>query len=190
MHLRKEKATHPSVRMYQISGTNNWNIHAIEISPKIQSLNSAGCFVIYNETEIFLWKGKNCTEQEEKFGQTTIAQLCPDKTVRSMNEGSETPAFWELIKSVDKDLKIDYPYKLSTTRAVPRMWECSVGTGENFHFSLSFYLFIFFDFCDFFLFFRLFFLRVFLSVFYCLMAILPPYFSSQNLDSYLHVTFS
>lgn len=69
-----------------------------------KNLNSGDSFVLLNDTSAVIWHGKLCNQDEKSFAEFLAKKLAGEKNVTVMNEGSETPEFWEKLGG-----KAEYP---------------------------------------------------------------------------------
>uniref|UniRef100_A0A8C4TIQ1 Villin-1 n=1 Tax=Erpetoichthys calabaricus TaxID=27687 RepID=A0A8C4TIQ1_ERPCA len=118
----------PSVRLFHVHGTSEFNTRATEVPARAASLNSNDVFVLASETCCFLWYGKGCSGDEREMGKM-VADIISKREKIVIAEGQEPAEFWAVLggKSQyanDKRLQEEH---LDIT---PRLFECSNQTGR------------------------------------------------------------
>ena len=56
-------------RMYQVKGTNEFNVRAIQVPSKAGYLNSGDVFLVEGTNEVFTWCGKSATGDEREYAK-------------------------------------------------------------------------------------------------------------------------
>jgi hypothetical protein len=117
----------PQSRLYDVRGTTNWNVKAVEIECDPHRLNSMHCFLLISfDGKIFLWKGSQSNNFERDAAKILAQRINPSAGVIDVNEGSEPETFFGYFPTKGKQtIKFAKPAK----RHVPRIFECSEETG-------------------------------------------------------------
>ncbi|XP_074836545.1 advillin isoform X2 [Carettochelys insculpta] len=118
----------PSMRLFQIHGTDQCNTKAVEVPSSASSLNSNDVFLLWTTTEHYLWYGKGSSGDEREMAKQLASALC-DNTQEMVAEGQEPAVFWGLLGgkapyASDKRLQQEVPDH------PPRLFECSNKTGR------------------------------------------------------------
>ncbi|XP_062842397.1 advillin isoform X2 [Trichomycterus rosablanca] len=124
-----ETEPEPSLRLFQVCGTDPSNTRAIEVPALAASLNSNDVFLLKTQTGVYLWYGKGSSGDERAMAKEMSAFLGKGMNEEIMAEGQELIEFWELLGGKtpyanDKRLQqsvVDHP---------PRLFECSNKTGK------------------------------------------------------------
>ncbi|MBN3308433.1 VILI protein, partial [Amia calva] len=122
------KEPEPSVRLFHIHGTNEYNTKAIEVSARASCLNSNDVFVLKTETCCYLWYGKGCSGDEREMAKT-VADIISKREKHVIAEGQEPADFWVTLGgksqySTSKRLQEE------DMQITPRLFECSNQTGQ------------------------------------------------------------
>ena len=56
--LGKKTYEADSISLFQVHGTNDYNLRAIQVPEKASSLNSNDCYVLECQSQTFIWYGK------------------------------------------------------------------------------------------------------------------------------------
>ncbi|KAG7261943.1 hypothetical protein CRUP_007002 [Coryphaenoides rupestris] len=119
--------TPPTLRLFHVRGTNDFNTQAIEVSARCSNLNSNDVFVLSTENCCFLWYGKGCSGDERQMGKS-LADIISKREKLVIAEGQEPALFWVSLggKSQYANSKRLQEGLCSVT---PRLFECSNQTG-------------------------------------------------------------
>ncbi|KAG7257054.1 hypothetical protein CRUP_002468, partial [Coryphaenoides rupestris] len=85
--------TPPTLRLFHVRGTNDFNTQAIEVSARCSNLNSNDVFVLSTENCCFLWYGKGCSGDERQMGKS-LADIISKREKLVIAEGQEPALFW------------------------------------------------------------------------------------------------
>src|SRR5690348_14164551 len=73
VHLGKEKDPRPSVALYEVSSSNSWNLHAIQVRCSCESLNSNRVYLLTDwNANWIIWKGKCSLKDELEYAQQNV----------------------------------------------------------------------------------------------------------------------
>nr|XP_033787634.1 villin-like protein [Geotrypetes seraphini]XP_033787635.1 villin-like protein [Geotrypetes seraphini] len=118
----------PSVRLFQVKGTNEFNTKATEVPARASSLNSNDVFVLKTDQVCYLWCGKGCSGDEREMAKT-VANVISKRDKQTTLEGQEPAEFWVALGG-----KAPYASEKRFQEAVmqhePRLFECSNQTGR------------------------------------------------------------
>ncbi|XP_071781783.1 villin-1 [Centroberyx gerrardi] len=119
---------HPSMRLFHVHGTNEFNTRAIEVSARCSSLNSNDVFLLSTDTCCYLWYGKGCSGDEREMGKS-LADIISRREKHVIAEGQEPAHFW-----VNLGGKTQYAnckrLQDGHNNITPRLFECSNQTGR------------------------------------------------------------
>ncbi|XP_056321845.1 villin-1 [Danio aesculapii] len=118
----------PSVRLFHVHGTNEFNTRATEVPPRSSSLNSNDVFVLSTDKCCYLWYGKGCSGDEREMAKS-LADIISKREKQVIAEGQEPADFWVNLggKSQYASNKRLQDENISIT---PRLFECSNQTGR------------------------------------------------------------
>uniref|UniRef100_A0A8C1G6W1 Villin-1 n=1 Tax=Cyprinus carpio TaxID=7962 RepID=A0A8C1G6W1_CYPCA len=118
----------PSVRLFHVHGTNEFNTRAVEVPPRSSSLNSNDVFMLSTDKCCYLWYGKGCSGDEREMAKT-LADIISKREKNVIAEGQEPADFWVNLggKSQYANSKRLQDENCSIT---PRLFECSNQTGR------------------------------------------------------------
>uniref|UniRef100_A0A8C1WN34 Villin-1 n=1 Tax=Cyprinus carpio TaxID=7962 RepID=A0A8C1WN34_CYPCA len=126
----REGSSHsqPSVRLFHVHGTNEFNTRAVEVPPRSSSLNSNDVFMLSTDKCCYLWYGKGCSGDEREMAKT-LADIISKREKNVIAEGQEPADFWVNLggKSQYANSKRLQDENCSIT---PRLFECSNQTGR------------------------------------------------------------
>uniref|UniRef100_A0A8C1NF91 Villin-1 n=1 Tax=Cyprinus carpio TaxID=7962 RepID=A0A8C1NF91_CYPCA len=126
----REGSSHsqPSVRLFHVHGTNEFNTRATEVPPRSSSLNSNDVFVLSTDKCCYLWYGKGCSGDEREMAKT-LADIISKREKNVIAEGQEPADFW-----VNLGGKSQYAsskrLQEENSSLTPRLFECSNQTGR------------------------------------------------------------
>uniref|UniRef100_A0A8C1TCS6 Villin-1 n=1 Tax=Cyprinus carpio TaxID=7962 RepID=A0A8C1TCS6_CYPCA len=126
----REGSSHsqPSVRLFHVHGTNEFNTRATEVPPRSSSLNSNDVFVLSTDKCCYLWYGKGCSGDEREMAKT-LADIISKREKHVIAEGQEPADFW-----VNLGGKSQYAsskrLQEENSSITPRLFECSNQTGR------------------------------------------------------------
>jgi len=120
--------------LYDVRGTTELNVHAVECNFNSSSLHSSHVFILNGETEAYIWIGSLSNEHELNGARniTSHFQISRERNavVIEIKEGEETAEFWTAIGSAHEYYN---PSKLFPStkliRFEPRLFRCSNATG-------------------------------------------------------------
>jgi len=98
-------------RLFQVRGTCEYDVRAVQVAEVAASLNDDDCFVLETPGKTFLWQGKGSSDEEKEMGQTLCGEISPGREICQVPEGEEDDEFWEGLGG-----KGDY----TTVRSPPR----------------------------------------------------------------------
>ncbi|XP_041040598.1 advillin [Carcharodon carcharias] len=125
---REGKKDEPSVRLFQVRGTDELNTKATEVPARASSLNSNDIFVLKTEQITYLWCGKGCSGDEREMAKSMANNLSKHEK-QTVLEAQEPVDFWAALggrapyasnKRLQEE-ESDYD---------PRLFECSNQTGR------------------------------------------------------------
>uniref|UniRef100_A0AAY4C3L8 Villin-1 n=1 Tax=Denticeps clupeoides TaxID=299321 RepID=A0AAY4C3L8_9TELE len=119
--------TQPSVRLFHVHGTNEFNTRAIEVPARSSCLNSNDVFVLSTDSRCYLWYGKGCSGDEREMAKS-LADIISKREKQVIAEGQEPSDFWVNLggKSQYASGKRLQEEQMTIT---PRLFECSNQTG-------------------------------------------------------------
>jgi hypothetical protein len=91
------------VALFHVKGSSPLNTSAVQAEEKASSLNSEDCFVLVSPTKAYVWKGKNCSADEQTVATSVADILAGDflgkggREVVPIEEGSEPENFWNIL---------------------------------------------------------------------------------------------
>ncbi|XP_056145146.1 villin-1 [Lampris incognitus] len=119
---------HPSVHLFQVRGTNEFNTRAMEVPARCSSLNSNDVFLLNTDSCCYLWYGKGCSGDEREMGKS-LADIISRQEKYVIAEGQEPAHFW-----VNLGGKTQYAHSKRFPEEcdiiTPRLFECSNQTGR------------------------------------------------------------
>ncbi|XP_039612360.1 villin-1 [Polypterus senegalus] len=118
----------PSVRLFHVHGTSEFNTRAIEVLARAASLNSNDVFVLASETCCFLWYGKGCSGDEREMGKM-VADIISKREKIVIAEGQEPTEFWAVLGGKSQYAN-DKRLQEAHLNITPRLFECSNQTGR------------------------------------------------------------
>jgi len=116
-------------RLFHVKCSNNYNVRAVQVAERAESLNSGDCFVLESPEMLFLWFGNGCSKEERDFTKQIFRKIdniqCPLHPTPLM-EGKESDAFWKALGG-----KKDYakPPEATLPAHDPRLFQCSNARG-------------------------------------------------------------
>ncbi|KAM4608587.1 villin-1 [Polymixia lowei] len=119
---------HPTVRLFQVRGTNDFNTRAIEVPPRCSSLNSNDVFVLSTDTCCYLWYGKGCSGDEREMGKS-LADIISRREKHVLAEGQEPAHFWVTVGGRTQYAN-SKRLQEGQNNITPRLFECSNQTGR------------------------------------------------------------
>ncbi|KAJ3592533.1 hypothetical protein NHX12_007660 [Muraenolepis orangiensis] len=120
--------TPPTLRLFHVRGTNDFNTRAVEVSPRCANLNSNDVFVLSTENTCFLWYGKGCSGDERQMGKS-LADIISRREKLVIAEGQEPALFW--VSLGGKTQYADGKRLQDGLSSIdPRLFECSNQTGR------------------------------------------------------------
>lgn len=118
----------PSMRLFHVHGTNEFNTRAIEVPARSSSLNSNDVFVLSTDKCCYLWCGKGCSGDEREMGKS-LADIISRREKHVIAEGQEPADFW-----VNLGGKSQYAnskrLQEENSAVTPCLFECSNQTGR------------------------------------------------------------
>jgi len=84
-------------RLFRIRGTDPDDVRASQRVAKSKSLESDDVFLVENGSDIWLWYGKDADDFEKDKAQGFVELLAPESTAVVIQEGQETPEFWDAL---------------------------------------------------------------------------------------------
>lgn len=82
------------VALYQIKATNEYDVHAVQVTTAASSLNSGDCFVVVDTAAATVWEGSMCSSDEKELATKISKRLAGSKNVNIVHEGDEMDQFW------------------------------------------------------------------------------------------------
>ncbi|XP_064419960.1 villin-1 [Latimeria chalumnae] len=117
----------PSVRLFRVHGTNEYNTKAYEVVAQASSLNSNDVFVLKTDAHCYLWYGKGCSGDEREMAKT-VADIISRKEKQVIAEGQEPADFWVALGGKSQYAN-DKRLQEENFDITPRLFECSNQTG-------------------------------------------------------------
>ncbi|XP_054715456.1 gelsolin, cytoplasmic-like isoform X2 [Uloborus diversus] len=115
-------------RLFQVRGTNEYNIRAEQVPELSSSLNSNDVFLLETPSVSYIWNGNDSCAEEQAMGKRIVDIVSPEREIIEINEGDEPEEFWASLSG-----KTDY----SKTRDLPsrplletRLFKLSNETGK------------------------------------------------------------
>jgi len=126
-----------NIRLYHIKGTTERNTRAVEVDVKAASLNSGDCFALVVPETVYVWQGRGSNETERATAARIASILQGNRTLTTVEEGSEPDAFWEALGG--KGEYVEFTEAAEELKQ-PRLFHCSENSGaftveEVFNFS-------------------------------------------------------
>ncbi|KYQ88824.1 protovillin [Tieghemostelium lacteum] len=113
--------------LYHVRGTNEYNIHAIQVEQKIESLDSNDSFILVNGDKSYIWGGKFSNEKEVA---TLLAQnILKQQGSVYMEEGQEPDEFWTVLQPDFKEKKYYQLERSIEQELKTRLFQCSNNSG-------------------------------------------------------------
>lgn len=121
-----------STRMYRIRGTTEFNVRATQVLPEARSLSSDDVFIVENDSNVWLWSGKDSHEFERSLVGEFAKRLAPNGPIpEQIAEGSESDDFWAALggkapypSSFDSDIPaVNEPVLLHCTLKNTHKWK-------------------------------------------------------------------
>ncbi|XP_060174615.1 villin-2-like [Lycium barbarum] len=125
--LNDETYASDTVALIRISGTSAHNKKAVQVDVAASSLNTYECLLLQSSSSVFIWHGKQSTQEQQQLAAKVVEFLKPGVTVKHTKEGTESSNFWNGLGE-----KKDYTSsKLApeVTRE-PHLFSCSVNKGK------------------------------------------------------------
>eukprot|EP00049_Salpingoeca_infusionum_P017156 m.351941 g.351941 ORF g.351941 m.351941 type:complete len:836 (+) comp16405_c0_seq1:595-3102(+) len=121
-------------RLFQVRGTNDWNVRAIQVDEEAKSLNSGDVFILETPTNVFLWFGRGCTGDEREFGRSIVKSVVPKRgaSAETITEGAEPEEFWRGLGWDPANGRPTYAEVKDATEEEfhePRLFQCSNARG-------------------------------------------------------------
>ncbi|XP_059295758.1 villin-2-like isoform X1 [Lycium ferocissimum] len=126
--LNDETYASDTVALIRISGTSVHNKKAVQVDVAASSLNTYECLLLQSSSSVFIWHGKQSTQEQQQLAAKVVEFLKPGVTVKHTKEGTESSNFWNGLGE-----KKDYTSsKLApeVTRE-PHLFSCSVNKGAS-----------------------------------------------------------
>lgn len=125
-----EEDTDPSMeesntKLFQLKGTSERNVRAVEVAPIASNLNSGDCFILTAGNQMIEWYGRH-SNLFEKAAQGPLAEsisefLGKEHSRAQLKEGEEDATFWSFLGG-----KAEYPdYNSSPPCESPRLFRIS-----------------------------------------------------------------
>ncbi|XP_038654497.1 advillin [Scyliorhinus canicula] len=125
---RGEKKEEPSVRLFQVRGTDEFNTKATEVPPRASSLNSNDIFVLKTDQTTYLWCGKGCSGDEREMAKSVANSLTKHEK-QTVLEAQEPADFWAALGG-RAPYSSDKRFQEEENDYDPRLFECSNQTGR------------------------------------------------------------
>ncbi|NXU82107.1 VILI protein, partial [Oreotrochilus melanogaster] len=117
----------PSIRLFHVHGTTEYNTKAFEVPVRASSLNSNDVFVLKTPSCCYLWYGKGCSGDEREMGKM-VADIISKSEKIVIAEGQETPEFWVALGGKSQYANNKRLQEENSSMS-PRLFECSNKTG-------------------------------------------------------------
>eukprot|EP00731_Ephydatia_muelleri_P020263 Em0012g1088a len=75
--LGKKSYVADGVSLFQVHGTNDFNLRAVQVPEKASSLNSNDCFVLEGPSQTYIWYGKVCSGDERLMANYVSSAVSP-----------------------------------------------------------------------------------------------------------------
>ncbi|KAK7862831.1 hypothetical protein R5R35_000849 [Gryllus longicercus] len=111
-------------RLFQVRGTCDDDVRAIQVPEVASSLRSDDVFVLETPTDTYLWIGKGANEEEKNFAQKAAGLVSPDRDAKLINESEEPAEFWTALGgqgSYKTDIETEGAPLLG-----PRLFHCKI----------------------------------------------------------------
>uniref|UniRef100_A0ABM5GMP5 Villin-like protein n=1 Tax=Pogona vitticeps TaxID=103695 RepID=A0ABM5GMP5_9SAUR len=118
----------PSVRLFQVRGTDEFNTKTIEVPARASSLNSNDVFLLRTNQVCYLWCGKGCSGDEREMAKT-VADIISKRDKQTILEGQEPAEFWAALGG-KAPYSSDKRFQEEVSKYQPRLFECSNQTGR------------------------------------------------------------
>lgn len=118
-------ADESSAKLFQVKGTSERNVRAVEVAPSASNLNSGDCFILVAGDQMLEWYGKH-SNLFEKAALGPLAEsisefLGAEHSPVQVKEGAEDETFWSLLGG-----EAQYPdYNSSPPCESPRLFRIS-----------------------------------------------------------------
>uniref|UniRef100_A0A7M4E4U6 Villin like n=1 Tax=Crocodylus porosus TaxID=8502 RepID=A0A7M4E4U6_CROPO len=124
----RQSEPEPTIRLFQVRGTDEFNTKTIEVPARASSLNSNDVFLLKTTQVCYLWCGKGCSGDEREMAKT-VADIISRHDKQTILEGQEPAEFWVALGGkapYANNKRLQEP----TMRYEPRLFECSNQTGR------------------------------------------------------------
>ncbi|XP_072364159.1 villin-1 [Scyliorhinus torazame] len=125
---RGGKKEEPSVRLFQVRGTDEFNTKATEVPARASSLNSNDIFVLKTDQTTYLWCGKGCSGDEREMAKSVANSLSKHEK-QTVLEAQEPADFWAALGG-RAPYSSDKRFQEEENDYDPRLFECSNQTGR------------------------------------------------------------
>uniref|UniRef100_A0A8C7EEN2 Villin like n=1 Tax=Nothoprocta perdicaria TaxID=30464 RepID=A0A8C7EEN2_NOTPE len=118
----------PTIRLFQVRGTDEMNTKATEVPARASSLNSNDVFLLATSQVCYLWCGKGCSGDEREMAKM-VADVVSRRDKLTISEGQEPAEFWEALGG-KAPYASEKRFQERNTHYQPRLFECSNQTGR------------------------------------------------------------
>ncbi|XP_017785495.1 PREDICTED: gelsolin, cytoplasmic [Nicrophorus vespilloides] len=88
-------------RMFRIRGTNEDDVRGSQQVASAKSLASDDVFIVDNDSNTWIWMGKDSNEHEKSLAENFATFLVPNSSPEVINEGDEPDTFWDALNGKD-----------------------------------------------------------------------------------------
>ncbi|KAI4380570.1 hypothetical protein MLD38_006747 [Melastoma candidum] len=125
--IQDETYQEDGTALFRVQGSGPENMQAIQVDAVASSLNSSYCYILHNDSTIFIWSGSLTSPEDQELAERQLDLIKPNALYKTQKEGTEPEHFWELLGG-----KSEYPSQKIAHDAEkdPRLFSCSF-SNEN-----------------------------------------------------------
>ncbi|XP_052746032.1 gelsolin [Bicyclus anynana] len=107
------------VRLFKVEGTKvGVDMRATQVEESANSLEDDDIYILETPSAVYMWNGKESSEQEQEAAKNFVTSLAGDKEVTEINQGDETDEFWEFLGGAPEEKEERSGWKLAANRRV------------------------------------------------------------------------
>ncbi|CAH2224360.1 jg3674, partial [Pararge aegeria aegeria] len=116
----KKSYDETGVRLFKVEGTKlGVDMRAIQMQETADSLEEDDIFILETPSAVYVWSGKESSEQEQEAAKTAVTSLVgDDKEVIEINQGEEPEEFWEVLGGQPEENVEPSGWKFNANRRV------------------------------------------------------------------------
>ncbi|KAI4377222.1 hypothetical protein MLD38_014887 [Melastoma candidum] len=120
--IQDETYQEDGTALFRVQGSGPENMQAIQVDAVASSLNSSYCYILHNDSTIFIWSGSLTSPEDLELAERQLDLIKPNALFKTQKEGMEPEQFWELLGG-----KSEYPSQKIAHNAEkdPHLFACS-----------------------------------------------------------------